>query len=76
MNRSFFNGVPLWSFVVPVTACVILAVSRGSSLGWVPLAAAALIASVPVAVHHAEVIAYRVGEPFGTHGAGLGGYCY
>ncbi|MCX6929981.1 MAG: ionic transporter y4hA, partial [Verrucomicrobia bacterium] len=29
-------------------------------------AAAALIASVMVAVHHAEVIAHRVGEPFGT----------
>jgi len=29
-------------------------------------AATALIASVLVAVHHAEVIAHRVGEPFGT----------
>jgi Ca2+:H+ antiporter len=30
------------------------------------LAAVALIASVIAAVHHAEVIAHRVGEPFGT----------
>src|ERR1035441_3228622 len=45
-----------------------LAVSVGRSPGWVLLtcAAAALIASVLVAVHHAEVIAHRVGEPFGT----------
>jgi len=37
-------------------------------LGWVLLscAAAALMASVLAAVHHAEVIAHRVGEPFGT----------
>jgi Ca2+:H+ antiporter len=45
-----------------------LVVGGGSSLGWPLLscAAAALIASVFVAVHHAEVIAHRVGEPFGT----------
>ena len=68
MNRGLFNNVPLWSVAVPVAACVMLAVSMGSSPGWVLLtcAAAALIASVFVAVHHAEVIAHRVGEPFGT----------
>jgi Ca2+:H+ antiporter len=32
----------------------------------VPLAAAALLAAVLAAVHHAEVVAHRVGEPFGT----------
>ena len=32
----------------------------------VSLLAAALIASVLTAVHHAEVVAHRVGEPFGT----------
>jgi Ca2+:H+ antiporter len=60
--------VPLWSVVVPVVACVILAVSSGGSPGWLLLscAGAALLASVLAAVHHAEVIAHRVGEPFGT----------
>jgi Ca2+:H+ antiporter len=68
MNLKSFNKVPLWSVAVPVAACVILAVSAVSSPGWVLLtcAAAALIASVLVAVHHAEVIAHRVSEPFGT----------
>jgi Ca2+:H+ antiporter len=68
MKRALFNNVPLWSLAVPVAACVMLAVSMGSSPGRVLLtcAAAALIASVLVAVHHAEVIAHRVGEPFGT----------
>jgi Ca2+:H+ antiporter len=68
MNLKLFNHVPLWSLAVPVAACVMLAVVMGSSPGWILLAcaAAALIASVLVAVHHAEVIAHRVGEPFGT----------
>jgi Ca2+:H+ antiporter len=68
MNRGLINSVPLWSVAVPVAACVMLAVSMRSSPGWVLLscAAAALMASVVVAVHHAEVIAHRVGEPFGT----------
>jgi Ca2+:H+ antiporter len=45
-----------------------LAASGGGSPGWIflSLAAGALIASVFTAVHHAEVIAHRVGEPFGT----------
>ena len=68
MNRSLFRNVPVWSLVVPVLACVMLAVSMASSPGWVLLtcAAAALIASVLLAMHHAEVIAHRIGEPFGT----------
>jgi Ca2+:H+ antiporter len=37
-------------------------------MGWILilLVSAALIASVFLAVHHAEVVAHRVGEPFGT----------
>jgi Ca2+:H+ antiporter len=68
MNLRLLANVPLWSIAVPVAACVILAVSAGSSSGWVLLSCSgvALIASVIVAVHHAEVIAHRVGEPFGT----------
>jgi Ca2+:H+ antiporter len=67
MNWSAFKSVPVWSVAVPVAACVILAVAGGSA-GWLVLACAgaALIGSVVAAVHHAEVIAHRVGEPFGT----------
>ena len=51
-----------------MAACVVLVLSAGRSPGWVmsSCAAVALIASVLVAVHHAEVIAHRVAEPFGT----------
>lgn len=57
-----------WTWLVPVLSLALLviaiAVGVGSVLG--ALCAAALIASVLAAVHHAEVVAHRVGEPFGT----------
>ena len=68
MNWNLFRNVPLWSLAVPVVACVVLAVSSGGTAGWLLLccAGASLLASVLAAVHHAEVIAHKVGEPFGT----------
>ena len=57
-----------WDVVVPVLSCAVLAAVAGRELGWVLvlLAAAGLIGAVTAGVHHAEVIAHRVGEPFGT----------
>lgn len=57
-----------WHAAVPFAACAVLALAWGSDLGWtlLTLAAVALLCAVLVAVHHAEVIALRVGEPFGT----------
>ena len=51
-----------------LAACGMLAFVWGSTPGWVLLscAGAMLVATVLVAVHHAEVIAHRVGEPYGT----------
>ena len=59
--------LPIKTVLAPVTGWLILAASPWltGALGTV-LAAAALIASVLAAVHHAEVIAHRVGEPLGT----------
>jgi Ca2+:H+ antiporter len=59
---------PLWSTIVPFAAGATLALAWGRpATGLLVIAAAvALIAAVLVAVHHAEVIAHRVGEPFGT----------
>lgn len=58
----------LWSIGTPLAACALLALIWNRSPGWflLLLAAAALIATVLVAVHHAEVIASRIGEPFGA----------
>ena len=57
-----------WTDVVPVAAVVLLALTWGRDL---PPAAVALVTlvlagAVLAAVHHAEVVAHRVGEPFGS----------
>lgn len=61
-------GSRAWNIGVPFLACALLAVAWSRPLGWLmgSLVGAALIAAVLVAVHHAEVVALRVGEPFGT----------
>ena len=60
-------GLPWWALLVPPGACAVLGLVWGRADGWLLApAVAALAAAVLVAVHHAEVIAHRVGEPFGT----------
>jgi Ca2+:H+ antiporter len=68
MIRKFLFSTSSLSLVIPVAACIMLAAVFGRPLGWALLSAVviALMASVLIAVHHAEVIALRVGEPFGT----------
>jgi len=60
--------MPLWTWLFPVLSAALLAVAIVVGAGplLALLCAAALIAAVVVAVHHAEVVAHRVGEPFGT----------
>lgn len=60
--------MPLWSLLVPAGAIVLLGASLALPAGTLLLTACAiaLIAAVIAAVHHAEVVAHRVGEPFGT----------
>ncbi len=60
--------MPRWALLLPLAAAALL----GASLA-LPMNAAiasacavALIGAVIAAVHHAEVVAHRVGEPFGT----------
>ena len=61
-----------WTTVVPVLAVVTLLLTWGrkptGSLGAVVVVAVAVVlgAAVLAAVHHAEVVAHRVGEPFGS----------
>ncbi|WP_018155849.1 calcium:proton antiporter [Demetria terragena] len=57
-----------WTTWVPPLAGVGLAASWGRGLPTVLLVviAALLVGSVLAAVHHAEVVAHRVGEPFGS----------
>ncbi|MGW5368064.1 calcium:proton antiporter [Streptomyces sp. NPDC004009] len=57
-----------WTFLVPVLAVVLLILTWGRSLPGplVVLVTLILAGSVLAAVHHAEVVAHRVGEPFGS----------
>jgi Ca2+:H+ antiporter len=59
---------PPWVVVVPVAGLLVLAATWGTKPGTVVLviAGAFLAGSVLAAVHHAEVVAHRVGEPFGS----------
>jgi Ca2+:H+ antiporter len=57
-----------WTVLVPLLAIVALALTWGRDLGvvLVVFVAVLLAAAVLAAVHHAEVVAHRVGEPFGS----------
>jgi Ca2+:H+ antiporter len=60
--------VPLWTWLVPVLALGFFVMALVVGVGtWLALVCGvALAGGVFVAVHHAEVVAHRVGEPFGT----------
>ncbi|HEX4554352.1 MAG TPA: ionic transporter y4hA [Xanthobacteraceae bacterium] len=60
--------IPWWAWAGPALACAILITTIFTGAGGViaAVAGAALIASVFAAVYHAEVVAHRIGEPFGT----------
>ncbi|NEC88090.1 calcium:proton antiporter [Streptomyces sp. SID12501] len=60
--------VTRWTAVVPVAAVVLLVFTWGRDLPGVVVALVTLVlaGAVLAAVHHAEVIAHRVGEPFGS----------
>lgn len=57
-----------WTTILPVGAAVVLALTWGRDLPTVLIVAVAtvLIGAVLAAVHHAEVVAHRVGEPYGS----------
>ena len=57
-----------WTSAAPVLALVVMVAVWGRDLGpvLVALVAVVLAAAVLAAVHHAEVVAHRVGEPYGS----------
>jgi Ca2+:H+ antiporter len=68
MTRLEGHTMPLWAWLTPVLSLVLLVVAVVAGVGALlaVLCGAALVGAVIAAVHHAEVIAHRVGEPFGT----------
>jgi Ca2+:H+ antiporter len=59
---------PWWAWAWPLLAWVVLVLATVTHPSGIlgAVAGAVLIATVFAAVHHAEVVAHRVGEPFGT----------
>ncbi len=64
-------SMPWWSWAAPVAACALLAAKTAGladpgAASTMVLAALLLGGAVFAAVHHAEIVALRVGEPFGS----------
>lgn len=57
-----------WATLIPLAASALLGLAVAMPVGAVlaALSALGLMGAVIAAVHHAEVVAHRVGEPFGT----------
>lgn len=55
-----------WPLVIPPVSVAVLGVTWGRDIGTVLVLAVAvvLVGAVLAAVHHAEVVAHKVGEPF------------
>jgi Ca2+:H+ antiporter len=65
------SQLPIWSIISPVVAWVLLILFKlgyGAGSGGLmeALLVAGLMAGIFAAVFHAEVVAHRVGEPYGT----------
>ena len=68
MNPGHAATNPGWSLLIPPLALVLLVATWHRELALLPvvLVSLGLAAAVLTAVHHAEIVALRVGEPFGT----------
>src|SRR3981189_2081599 len=68
-SRGWLPDLPLWTILAPLFAAMALAVAGVDlDLGefFVAVVGLSLAGSVFAAVHHAEVVAHRIGEPYGT----------
>lgn len=65
---KFIAPVPAWSVIAPITGWLLLAGTLLGASGGIysVLLGVALLTGVLAAVHHAEVVAHRIGEPYGT----------
>ena len=67
MNTLHAGLIAKWTWIVPLVAWLVLVASM--TVPGTPafaLAGVALFGVVFAAVHHAEIVAHRIGEPFGT----------
>lgn len=62
--KQAMNKLPFWSWAVPLAALALLLLWGSGAPGLLVLVG--LLGAVFAAVHHAETVAQRLGEPFGT----------
>ena len=62
------TAMPRWTLAMPLVAAAMLVCQPWVPMHglWVVFGGLGLMGAVLAAVHHAEVVAHRVGEPFGT----------
>jgi Ca2+:H+ antiporter len=67
-ESNVLKPIPWWSWAFPLLACLLFGAKAVLPMGAPVLVLLALVLGGAVfsAVHHAEVVAHRVGEPFGT----------
>lgn len=66
-SNSRWRALPVWSIAFPLLGlAAVLLPLKSLGIAGTLAAIVILIGSVIAAVHHAEVVAHRVGEPFGT----------
>lgn len=67
MNRMHIKSKSFWVIAAPLVGCVIFIIHELFHRPmWPLIPSIALIGSVLSAVHHADIIAHRIGEPFGA----------
>jgi Ca2+:H+ antiporter len=68
VSSSLRSTLTSWTALVPVLALVVLAMAWGGEISgvFVVVVTVLLAGAVLAAVHHAEVVAHRVGEPYGS----------
>lgn len=66
LSKKLNLDLPIWTIICPILALVALFSVSSSHVIFSIALGVALILSVLSAVHHAEVVAHKVGEPFGT----------
>ncbi|HAD80649.1 MAG TPA: ionic transporter y4hA, partial [Flavobacteriaceae bacterium] len=68
LSKKFNLALPYWTIICPILAIFSLTIAEGfkDQMWFSGVLGIILISAVLSAVHHAEVVAHKVGEPFGT----------
>ncbi|MGU9936979.1 calcium:proton antiporter [Empedobacter brevis] len=68
ISKKFNLALPYWTIICPILAIISLGLADNfkEQIWLSSVLGAILIFAVLAAVHHAEVVAHKVGEPFGT----------